>query len=55
VTRNYLPMHSVLRVDEVDKQGVSKITEPEGSNITQFPMPIYAPKGGGGQGGSGDG
>ena len=52
VTRTYLPMHSVLRVDEVDKQGVSKISDAEGSNIAQFPMPIYAPKGEGGQGGS---
>ena len=55
VTRTYLPMHSVLRVDEVDKQGISKITDAEGGNIAQFPMPIYAPKGEGGQGGSGDG
>lgn len=55
VTRTYLPMHSVMRVDEVDKQGVSKITDAEGSNVAQFPMPFYAPKGEGGQGGSGDG
>ena len=54
VTRTYLPMHSVLRIDEVDKQGVSKITDAEGSNIAQFPMPIYPPKGEGGRGGSGD-
>ena len=54
VTRTYLPMHSVLRIDEVEKQGVSKITDAEGSNIAQFPMPIYAPKGEGGRDGSGD-
>ena len=54
VTRTYLPMHSVLRIDEVAKQGVSKITEAEGGNIAQFPMPVYAPKGEGGAGGPGD-
>ena len=42
VTRTYLPMHSIIRIDEVDKQGASKITKFEG-NVTQFPMPIYTP------------
>jgi hypothetical protein len=42
VTRSYLPMHSVLRIDEVSKRGPSKITEFEG-NIAQFPTPLYAP------------
>jgi hypothetical protein len=42
VTRTYLPMHSILRIDEVDKQGASKISKMEG-NVTQFPMPIYSP------------
>ena len=54
VRRTYLPMHSVLRIDEVDKQGASKITAAEGSNVAQFPVPIYSPPGGqGGKGGSG--
>ena len=48
VKRTYLPMHYVLRIDEVDKQGVSKITNAEGGNVTQFPMPVYAPQGKGG-------
>ena len=43
VTRTYLPMHSIIRIDEVDKQGASKISKFEGSNIAQFPMPIYTP------------
>ncbi|MCH7636072.1 MAG: DUF1820 family protein [Proteobacteria bacterium] len=42
VTRTYLPMHSIIRIDEVDKQGASKISKVEG-NVTQFPMPIYTP------------
>jgi len=45
VKRTYLPMHSVLRIDEVKKQGVSKISVLEGSNIAQFPVPIYTPGG----------
>jgi hypothetical protein len=35
-------MHSILRIDEVDKQGAAKISKMEG-NVTQFPMPIYSP------------
>jgi hypothetical protein len=42
VKRTYLPMHSIIRIDEVEKQGTSKITKAEG-NVTQFPMPIYTP------------
>jgi len=42
VKRTYLPLHSVLRIDEVKKQGVSKITSLEGSNVTQFPIPMYS-------------
>lgn len=47
VKRTYLPLHSVIRIDEVKKQGVSKITALEGSNFAQFPVPLYsAPPGG---------
>jgi hypothetical protein len=42
VKRTYLPLHSVLRIDEVRKQGVSKITTFEGANVAQFPMPVYS-------------
>ncbi len=43
VKRTYQPMHSIIRIDEVDKQGTSKITTAEG-NVTQFPsVPIYTP------------
>lgn len=45
VKRTYLPMHSIVRIDEVDKQGPSKIRKAEGSNIAQFPLPIYTPGG----------
>ncbi len=44
VKRTFLPLHSVLRIDEVKKQGVSKITALEGgTNVAQFPMPLYSP------------
>lgn len=44
VKRTYLPLHSVLRIDEVRKQGVSKVSSVEGgSNVAQFPMPMYTP------------
>ena len=48
VKRSYIPMHSVLRIDEVKKQGVSKISAYEGSNVAQFPMPVYSPPAGDG-------
>ena len=43
VKRTYLPLHSVLRVDEVRQQGVSKVSTFEGSNVTPFPVPLYTP------------
>jgi hypothetical protein len=44
-----LPMHSVLRIDEVKKQGVSKISALEGGgNVTPFPLGMYSPTGDGG-------
>ncbi|MGE0029990.1 MAG: DUF1820 family protein [Steroidobacteraceae bacterium] len=41
VKRSYLPLHSVIRIDEVRKQGVSKISALEGGNIAQFPVAMY--------------
>jgi len=46
VKRTYLPMHAVMRIDEVDKEGTSKISTLEGSNVAQFPVPVYTPGGG---------
>ena len=43
VKRSYLPMHSIIRIDEVEKQGTSKISKLEGGNVAQFPMPVYTP------------
>lgn len=54
VKKTYLPMHCVLRIDEVEKQGVSKITSAEGGNVTQFPVTLYPPSGQGGKSGPQD-
>ena len=40
-----LPMHSILRIDEVKKQGQAKISSFEGTNVAQFPMSMYQPAG----------
>lgn len=45
VKRTYIPMHTILRIDEVDKEGINKITEvsDSGSNVAPFPSSLYAP------------
>ena len=40
VHRSFIPMHSVIRIDEVEKEGVAKVTEGGGANITPFPVPM---------------
>lgn len=39
VKRTQIPIHSVIRIDEVDKQGTAKISDASGSVVTPFPMP----------------
>lgn len=45
VRRIYVPMHAVIRIDEVERQGVSRISEQRegGEKVAPFPMPIYTP------------
>lgn len=45
VKRTYLPLHAIIRIDEVDKEGTSKISRLEGGNVAQFPVPVYTPGG----------
>ncbi len=48
VRRSYIPMHTIVRIDEVAKEGVGSITEArEGGNVSPFPMPAFTPKGSG--------
>lgn len=49
VTRTFVPIHAIVRVDEVAKEGANKITAAnaaEGNNITQFPTPGFPSPGG---------
>ena len=44
VQRSFIPMHAVIRIDEVEKEGVGKITE-AGSNVSPFPTLPFGPGG----------
>jgi hypothetical protein len=38
----YIPMHAILRIDEVEKEGIAKITlVNKENNVAAFPSPIY--------------
>ena len=37
VKRTYVPMHSIIRIDEVEKEGVGKVTSIDGGNVARFP------------------
>ncbi len=45
VGRTYIPLHSVIRIDEVEKRGSSKIHQVSNTDgkVTQLPTPIYTP------------
>jgi hypothetical protein len=40
VQRSFIPMHAIIRIDEVEKEGIAKITDSKGSNVTPFPLPL---------------
>lgn len=45
VNRSYIPMHAIVRIDEVAKEGVVKISEAKGTNnVSLFPSPAFTPK-----------
>nr|VFJ68367.1 MAG: hypothetical protein BECKFW1821C_GA0114237_101433 [Candidatus Kentron sp. FW] len=48
VKRTYVPMHAIIRVDEVEREGTNKIVPigEKGSNVTPFPSPMYTPPSG---------
>ncbi|MDX1491995.1 MAG: DUF1820 family protein [Pseudohongiellaceae bacterium] len=43
VKRSFIPIQAIVRIDEVSKSGVAKITS--GDNIKPFPAPFLASKG----------
>jgi hypothetical protein len=49
VKRTYIPLHSIIRIDEVEKEGAAKIVDIKGDagQVVGFPGAIYkqeAPK-----------
>ncbi len=42
VRRLFIPMHAIVRIDEVEKQGIAKIKD-VGENVTAFPGSVYQP------------
>ncbi|MDA1075338.1 MAG: DUF1820 family protein [Proteobacteria bacterium] len=45
VERSFIPMHAIVRIDEVEKEGVAKITNSIGEKVT--PFPVQFPRNGG--------
>lgn len=47
VKRSYIPMHAIVRIDEVEKEGTGRILpqDDEGGRVTPFPMPVFTPGG----------
>jgi hypothetical protein len=44
VRRCYIPMHAIVRIDEVEKRGASRITEVgKSGNVALFPIPVFQP------------
>lgn len=44
VTRILIPYHAVVRVDEVEKAGASRVAASVQSSVTPFPFPVASPK-----------
>jgi hypothetical protein len=42
VKRTYIPMHAIVRIDEVEKEGPAKISDVMGK-VTPFPLSFYGP------------
>lgn len=44
VRRCYVPIHAIVRIDEVEKRGASRITEVgKTGNVAAFPLPALHP------------
>ncbi|SDR85583.1 hypothetical protein SAMN05216421_0453 [Halopseudomonas xinjiangensis] len=39
VSRSFIPIPAVVRIDEVERAGQAKISEAKGGNVMAFPMP----------------
>jgi|SRR5690554_235668 len=45
VKRSYIPMHAIIRIDEVEKEGSAKVRDAKGSTVTSFPYGGLIPSG----------
>lgn len=45
VRRSYVPMHSIIRIDEVDERREAKITDAPKSDSNIRPFPVYSSRG----------
>lgn len=46
VERTYVPIHAVLRIDEVNKRGAARIHAVKGDSAKVMPFPVYTSGGG---------
>ena len=48
VDRTYVPIHSIVRIDEVEKRGTSRIApasdRDKSAKVTSLPLPDFTPK-----------
>lgn len=45
VTRSYIPLQSIIRIDEVDKEGAARVSDVKpGGNIASFPLAGVPPQ-----------
>ena len=44
VQRSYIPMHCIIRIDEVEGEGAARITEGGSDKIMPFPVPMAPPR-----------
>ena len=47
VSRSYVPIQAIIRIDEVEKEGQAKVTEVKGT-VAQFPQTPFSGPGGAG-------
>ncbi|WP_320826060.1 DUF1820 family protein [Reinekea sp.] len=40
VTRSFVPMHAIVRIDEVEQEGTPKISDAKGTNVSTFPSAV---------------
>ena len=44
VKRSYIPMHAILRIDEVEREGTAKVKDAKpGGKVTSLPLPGLRP------------